>query len=136
MKESFYINYFYHLRLLFSSFSTKIQAVTARVTPPAINPINKPNANILLTCLIYNLLLAKSRFYLIALNYLVKCSWCIIHIRKHTAYIKHLTRLIVKRCHFFPCVQHHIMFKRSMNVSVQVIPTIEMIFIARYWIMT
>lgn len=52
MKTSFYINYFYHLRLLFSSFSTKIQDATARKTIPVINPINKPNANILLTYLI------------------------------------------------------------------------------------
>ena len=51
MKESFYINYFYHLRLFFSSFSTKIQATTARETTPVINPINNPNANILLTLL-------------------------------------------------------------------------------------
>ena len=52
-KAKIYINYFYHLRLL-SSFSTKIQDATARVATPVINPINKPNANILFT-LLYNI---------------------------------------------------------------------------------
>ena len=53
----------YHLRLFFSSFSTKIQAATARVATPVINPINKPNANILFTYLVIIYFLIKLNFH-------------------------------------------------------------------------
>ena len=55
----------------------------------------------------------------------------VVHIRKHRTDVVHTTLLLIEVLHQVAVVLHHVPFKRRMNVSVEVKPSIEVIFEAR-----
>ena len=55
----------------------------------------------------------------------------VIHIRKHRTDVVHTTLLLIEILHQVAVVLHHVPFKRGMNVSIEMEPSIEVIFETR-----
>ena len=63
-------------------------------------------------------------------------SWLVIHIFHHTADIVHLAFLLVLLSHLILKVLNHSPFKSCVNMTVQMIPIVEVLIVARDRVMT